>query len=99
MAGPAFVDAHVHFFDLQEPNLRYSWLQPDVRELDPIGPVGALQSQRYWPEDFIAESRFNDVEAVIHVDAASDHPNGRGDTLDPGLQRPSRRAACPYRAL
>jgi predicted TIM-barrel fold metal-dependent hydrolase len=80
MAQPAFVDAHVHFFDLQEPKLHYSWLQPDVRELDPIGSVGALQAQRYWPEDFLAESRFNDVEAVIHVDAASDQQDPVAET-------------------
>ena len=80
MAQGAFVDAHVHFFDLQEPSLHYSWLQPEVRALDPIGPVGALQSQRYWPEDFLAESRFSEVEAVIHVDAASDQPDPVAET-------------------
>ena len=60
--------------------LHYSWLQPEVRALDPIGPVGALQSQRYWPEDFLAESRFSEVEAVIHVDAASDQPDPVAET-------------------
>jgi predicted TIM-barrel fold metal-dependent hydrolase len=80
MAQPAFVDAHVHFFDLQEPTLHYSWLQADVQELDPVGPVGALQAQRYWAEDFLAESRFNEVEAVIHVDAASDQPDPVAET-------------------
>jgi predicted TIM-barrel fold metal-dependent hydrolase len=80
MRQPAFVDAHVHFFDLQEPSLHYSWLQPDVRALDPIGPVGAVQAQRYWAEDFLAESRFNDVAAVIHVDAGSDQADPVAET-------------------
>jgi predicted TIM-barrel fold metal-dependent hydrolase len=80
MPPPALVDSHVHFFDLQEPSLHYSWLQPDVRELDPIGPVGALQAQRYWAEDFLAESRFSDVQAVIHVDAGSDQPDPVAET-------------------
>ena len=64
----------------RNPRFHYSWLQPDVRELDPIGPVGALQAQRYWAEDFLAESRFNDVEAVIHVDAASDQADPVAET-------------------
>jgi predicted TIM-barrel fold metal-dependent hydrolase len=80
MQQPAFVDAHVHFFDLQEPSLHYSWLQPDVQELDPIGPVGALQAQRYWVDDFLAESRFNGVQAVIHVDAGSDQADPVAET-------------------
>ena len=28
MSKLAFVDTHVHFWDLQHPELSYSWLQP-----------------------------------------------------------------------
>ena len=94
MAQPSFVDAHVHFFDLQEPTLHYTWLQPDVKELDPIGPIGALQSQRYWAEDFLAESRFSGVEAVIHVDAASDQADPVAETR--WIQAFSDRRGVPH---
>src|SRR4051794_13957355 len=90
----AFVDSHVHFFDLQEPSLHYSWLQPEVRKIDPIGSVGAVQSQRYWADDFLAESRFNHVEAVIHVDAASDQLDPVAETR--WIQEFSDRLGVPH---
>lgn len=64
-----FVDTHVHFSDLQNPNLHYSWLQPGWKH--PIlGDIEAIQAQRYWADDFIAESRFANVSKSIHVQAA-----------------------------
>jgi predicted TIM-barrel fold metal-dependent hydrolase len=64
-----FVDTHVHLYDLQDPNLHYAWLQPGWRH--PIlGDIGAIQAQRYWADDFVAETRFANVPKSIHVQAA-----------------------------
>lgn len=71
-----FVDAHVHFHDLAHPTLRYAWLEPEA-PVDPIvGPDGAIRAQRYWADDFLAETRFHGVAKVVHVQAAigSDDP-------------------------
>jgi predicted TIM-barrel fold metal-dependent hydrolase len=70
MARLPFVDTHVHFFDMHHPKLRYVWLEPDA-EIDPmVGEDGAIRAQRYWADDFIAESRFHNVSKVVHVQAA-----------------------------
>jgi predicted TIM-barrel fold metal-dependent hydrolase len=69
MARLPFVDSHVHFSDLQNPNLYYSWLQPGWKH--PIlGDIEAIQAQRYWADDFVAETRFANVTKSIHVQAA-----------------------------
>ncbi|MCL6627373.1 MAG: hypothetical protein K6T68_12405, partial [Alicyclobacillus shizuokensis] len=66
---PGFVDTHVHFYDLQNPDLYYVWLQPGWKH--PIlGDIEAIQAQRYWADDFIAETRFANVAKSIHVQAA-----------------------------
>jgi predicted TIM-barrel fold metal-dependent hydrolase len=74
-----FVDTHVHFFDLDEPSLRYSWLE---RETPPdglgLGDYRAIRSQRYWADDFIGETRFSNVLGAIHVQAAT----GIADPVD-----------------
>jgi predicted TIM-barrel fold metal-dependent hydrolase len=69
MAELEFVDTHVHFYDLQDPDLFYVWLQAGwVHPL--LGDIGAIQAQRYWADDFVAESRFANVSKSIHVQAA-----------------------------
>ena len=66
---PPFVETHVHFHDLAQPELRYSWLEAGW--VHPIlGDIRAIQSGRYLPDDFIAETRFQNVGKVIHVQAA-----------------------------
>jgi predicted TIM-barrel fold metal-dependent hydrolase len=70
MAPLPFVDAHVHFHDLAHPTLRYAWLEPDA-PTDPVtGPDQAIRAQRYWADDFLAETRFHNVQKVVHVQAA-----------------------------
>lgn len=65
-----FTDTHVHFYDLSDPTLRYDWLLPDA-PFDPVtGPDAAIRAQRYWADDFIAETRFHNVTKVVHVQAA-----------------------------
>ena len=44
MARLPFVDTHVHFSDLQDPNLYYAWLQPGWKH--PIlGDIEGIQAQ------------------------------------------------------
>ena len=69
MARLPFVDTHVHFSDLQDPNLHYAWLQPGWKH--PIlGDIEGIQAQRYWADEFVAETRFSNVSKSIHVQAA-----------------------------
>lgn len=65
-----FVDTHVHFHDRMHPSLRYEWLEWDA-PLDPmVGEEGAIRAKHYRAEDFIAETRFQNVKATVHVQAA-----------------------------
>jgi predicted TIM-barrel fold metal-dependent hydrolase len=67
-----FVDTHVHFFDLDDPSLRYSWLERETPWEDlGLGDYRAMRSQRYWADDFLAETRFANVLGAIHVQAAT----------------------------
>jgi predicted TIM-barrel fold metal-dependent hydrolase len=64
-----FIDTHVHFSDLRDENLTYAWLEPGfVHPL--LGDIGAVQAQRYWADDFIAETRFTSLAKSVHVQAA-----------------------------
>jgi predicted TIM-barrel fold metal-dependent hydrolase len=65
-----FIDTHVHFHDFSYPRLRWDWLSPGSPPADTLGDYSAIQAQRYRAEDFLAETRFQQVEAVIHVQAA-----------------------------
>lgn len=92
-----FVDTHVHFHDMQHPTLRYSWLEP-TSPVDPVvGPDHSIRSMRYWADDFAAETRFQNVSAVIHVQAAI----GSEDPVDETawLQGFSDRTGLPTGAI
>jgi predicted TIM-barrel fold metal-dependent hydrolase len=66
---PAFTDTHTHFYDLREPGLHYSWLLPGSED-ELLGDYSAIRAERYWADDFLAETRFQNVERVVHVQAA-----------------------------
>jgi predicted TIM-barrel fold metal-dependent hydrolase len=70
MARPPFTETHVHFHDLREPQLNYSWLLPGTPDDELMGDYGAIRSERYWADDFLAETRFQNVDGIIHVQAA-----------------------------
>ena len=74
MAEIPFIDTHVHFHDMQNPRLRYSWLEPGTKHAF-MGDIEAIQSQRYWADDFIGETRFANVRKSIHVQAALGIPD------------------------
>jgi predicted TIM-barrel fold metal-dependent hydrolase len=64
-----FVDSHIHYWDLQDPALHYAWLQPD--SVHPIlGNIDGLKVLRYAADEYIAETRFQNVAKAIHVQAA-----------------------------
>jgi predicted TIM-barrel fold metal-dependent hydrolase len=69
MAGIPFVDTHFHLHDMRHPTLRYSWLEPQA--IHPrLGDIGAIKSQAYRIDDFLAETRFANVTKAVHVQAA-----------------------------
>ncbi len=75
MAQLPFVDTHVHFHDFSQPRLRWDWLRP-VEEPDAnLGDYGAIRSRRYLAEDFLSETRFNNVSHVVHMQAAIGSPD------------------------
>jgi predicted TIM-barrel fold metal-dependent hydrolase len=60
------VDSHVHFWDLKNPELEYSWLDTDA--VHPmIGDIDGLKVIRFSTDEFEAQSRFQNVTKVIHV--------------------------------
>jgi len=64
------IDTHIHFWDLDEPNLRYSWLEPDGED-ELLGErLEELKGTKYLVDDFIAETRKASVSKAIHVQAA-----------------------------
>lgn len=69
MADLPFVDTHIHFWDLKDPKLRYSWLDRDFVH-PALGNIDGIKSLLYGPEEFEAESRFANVPKAIHVQAA-----------------------------
>jgi predicted TIM-barrel fold metal-dependent hydrolase len=74
VAAIPFIDTHVHFYDVQHPSLEYGWLQPGVRHhiLEAVEPI---QTQRYWADDWLAETRFSNVVKSIHVQCAGGIPD------------------------
>ena len=64
-----FVDTHVHFWDLQHPDLHYAALQPDWTHPQ-IGPRWhKLKTDNFVAEDYIAETRDANVRKAVHVQA------------------------------
>lgn len=70
MANLEFVDSHVHFYDMQHPELFYGHWQPDV---DPplIGTqMRKLGERNFLADDFIETTRASNVTKAVHVQAA-----------------------------
>src|SRR5438067_137349 len=64
-----FVDTHVHYWDLKDPKLRYAWLERDW--VHPIlGDIDGLKVLKYMADQFIAETRFQNVSKAVHVQVA-----------------------------
>ena len=70
MPNPDFVDAHVHYYDMQHPDLHYAHWQPDVVH-PTLGTQPRKLAERNWlAEDFIALTRDSNVTKAVHVQAA-----------------------------
>ena len=84
-----FVDAHVHFYDMQHPELFYGHWQPDV---DPplIGKqMRKLGERNFLAEDFIEIKRAANVTKAVHVQAAigSNDPVKETEWLEEAAER------------
>ena len=65
-----FVDAHVHFYDMQHPTLYYGHWQPNEDHPFLGAQTRILGSRNYLAEDFIRDSQPHGVTKAIHVQAA-----------------------------
>ncbi len=89
MDKPEFVDAHVHFYDMQHPDLFYAHWQPDVVHPS-LGMRPRKLAERNWlAEDFIALTRGLNVTKAVHVQAAigSDDPVKETEWLQQAADR------------
>ena len=65
-----FVDTHVHFYDMQHPELFYGHWQPGVPHPVLGEQIQRLAERNYLAEDYIAETRNANVPKAVHVQAA-----------------------------
>lgn len=65
-----FVDTHVHYYDMQHPDLFYAHWQPDVNPPLIGTKMRKLGEQNFVAEDYIALTRNANVSKAIHVQAA-----------------------------
>ena len=65
-----FVDAHVHYYDMQHPELHYGHWQPGVPHPFLGEKIQRLAERNYLAEDYVAESRSANVTKAVHVQAA-----------------------------
>jgi predicted TIM-barrel fold metal-dependent hydrolase len=68
--NPPFVDAHVHFYYMQHPELIYGDWQLGVPHPMLGMKLQKLAERNYFAEDYIAETRAAGVTKAIHVQAA-----------------------------
>ena len=65
-----FVDTHAHFWDLNNPDICYRWLQPDFHHPQLGEHHEALKTFNYLVDDYIAETRNSNVVKAVHVQCA-----------------------------
>ena len=70
MAKLEFVDPHVHFYDMQHPELFYGHWQPGVPHPLLGWQLQKLAERNYIAEDYILETRSANVTKAVHVQAA-----------------------------
>jgi predicted TIM-barrel fold metal-dependent hydrolase len=77
MVDPAFVDTHIHFWDLDREKTHYSWLEPDA--IHPLlGDIDAIKFPLYDAAAYATDVAGANVSKVVHVEAAS----GSADPVD-----------------
>ncbi len=94
MAKLDFVDSHVHFYDMQHPELFYGHWQPGVPHPVLGWQIQKLAERNYLAEDYIAETRDASVTKAIHVQAAVDTEDPVKETE--WLQQATDRTGFPH---
>lgn len=69
MSKLEFVDSHIHFWNLQHPELHYGHLQPSFKHPF-IKGLEKLGESNYLVDDYVSETRDANVVKAIHVQAA-----------------------------
>lgn len=93
MAHQPLVDTHVHFWNLQEPQLHYSWLQPGVPH--PIlGDIERIKFPVFDGESFKHEIDCANVTKAVHVQAALGIEDPVEETI--WLQRQAVQTGFPH---
>ena len=88
------VDTHVHFYDMQHPELVYSHWQPGVPHPSLGWQIQKLAERNYIAEDYIAETRNANVTKAVHVQAAIGSPDPVTETE--WLQEAADRTGFPH---
>lgn len=71
MSRHPIIDTHVHFWNMATPDEGMQWVWLEKEFLHPIiGDIDGMKSVKYDIEHVYAESRFADVSAFVHVQAA-----------------------------
>ena len=94
MAKLDFVDAHVHFYDMQHPELFYGHWQPGVPHPFLGEQIQRLAERSYFAEDYIAETRNANVVKAVHVQAAIGTQDPVAETE--WLQEAAERTGFPH---
>ena len=72
-----FVDSHVHFWQLSNSPVEYAWLGPGTTHPS-IGDIEGLKVTRFAAQEFISQSRYQNVVKAVHV--------GVSTTADPAVE-------------
>ena len=89
-----FVDAHVHYYDMQHPVLHYGHWQPGVPHPFLGEQIQKLAERNYLAEDYIAETRSANVTMAVHVQAAIGTEDPVAETA--WLQEAGERTGFPH---
>jgi predicted TIM-barrel fold metal-dependent hydrolase len=93
MAQLPFVDTHVHLWDLNHPDLHYSWLLPDA--IHPVmGDIDEIKVPLYGAEEFLAETADANVAKIVHVQAALGIEDPVNETI--WLEQAAQRTGAPH---
>ncbi len=94
MNNPEFVDSHVHYYDMQHPELVYAHWAPDVVHPELGTRTRKLGERNFLAEDFVELSRPLNVIKAVHVQAALGSPDPVTETA--WLQDAADRTGFPH---
>ena len=94
MNKPEFVDTHVHYYDMQHPELVYAHWAPDVDHPTLGTQMRKLGERNFVAEDYIDLTRPSNVIKSVHVQAAIGSPDPVKETE--WLQEAADRTGFPH---